>query len=457
MSYLNSAIRELFPEDTCEGSLKKDNHCTDGTDLYDILNSTSGSRKLMNILFSRRGTDPQIKSSESCAVNTEASKIAHQWIQEEGIESSRVPNASALQSESYIIFSWSRNSRPNTPQVIALPTDNEKMERLPSKKRESTNQKIYKCVYRGLSELESKQKTWKWIVHGVDNNNNNSDNSAVLVGENSEDDSVRPFDKLGFKVDPLATFVAQELPRDRKKKKDDDDEEENGKISGNNKRKGKSKRRSLLWFWGSKKSSGGKGVKSKDKREKRKSRLEEFASNPIDIDDSEDINMNDELGDLERYSKDGRGNGRILDTGDEELNTVNQVNEQMREENSRDLGPSGDERSTHLHAFSSDAIGRLQASGQESAEESQENEETGQTESDSDFGDFEVATPSRMDLNAAASLGGEFHVPSNATEREQRSDALLIDIGSEPRVESSGTPSVASLGTFTLLQPRKRT
>ena len=454
MSYLNSAIQELFPGDTCEGGIEGDNHHhTDGTNLYEILNSTSGARKLMNILFSKGRTDPQLKSGGKCATSTEASKIAHQWIQEEGVESLQVPNASALQSESYIIFSWSRNSRPNTPQVIALPTDNEKIEKLPPKKRESTSQKVYKCVYRELSELEARQKTWKWIVHGIDssdNNNNNSGSSEFLVGNSSETDSNRPFDKLGFKVDPLATFVAQELPRDRKKKDSDEREEKNSK------RKGKSKRRSLLWFWGSKKSSGGKGTKSKDKRKKRNSRLEEFASNPIDVSDLEDINMNDDLHELQIHSRDARGTGQILDTDDEESSTINQVNEQAWEENPRGLR-SRDEGSTYLRASSSGTISRLQASGQEPAGESEESEETGQTGSDSHFGDFEVATPSQGDLNVTAGPGEEFQVLSSGTEREHRPDALLIDIGSEPRVESSGTPGVPSLGTFTLLQPRKRT
>lgn len=240
-------------ENAVEEEIDDDEKYNDAT-LYDILNAVPESRKTMNTLFRKPGSTniPQQNITSKHNINqsllAKCVAISCSWEHEDKINGASISSAATtLQLESPVTFAWSNKSHNNSlggkdiSSIINAQSGAKVPSRLLSdKNKKPMKQLLFKQVNDNIKEVVQDTKSWSYLVSGVEDSNKDSNtNSHVIHDETPDQFKTSDSCKSTFKVDPLATFVATELPRVKK--------DPSAKKSSH-KHKTKSKM-TLKWMW----------------------------------------------------------------------------------------------------------------------------------------------------------------------------------------------------------------
>ncbi|GAV54095.1 hypothetical protein ZYGR_0AK05970 [Zygosaccharomyces rouxii] len=169
----------------------------EGTVLYQVLDQAPHGRKLMNYMtYSRAPND--IYGYNKGPTQKKSLAINQSWLEEEKRASTQVTPAT-LQSETPVIFSWSKKAHDlKKDQTTKFQND--------STIRESTNNRLYKTVSTRLDHIKSR-----------DNWDSQYSRPSTVNGTNDSSPEKSEWANSNFKVDPLQPFVAKVVKEPKKK------------------------------------------------------------------------------------------------------------------------------------------------------------------------------------------------------------------------------------------------
>lgn len=274
--------------------------------LYDVLNVVPNSRKTMNILFRKSSEINILNNHVTAQHNIDRSllekciAISNVWEQEDKFSTSTMSSSAAtLQLEAPVSFAWSNNNKSNSninsnkdiPSIINAQNSTHIPTIISQKHQgEPMRQVLFKKVDENLKDLVKDTKSWDYIISGVEGEDDDSESelSDFVTGNNSGME-LNNGSQSSFKVNPLAKFVATELPRQKK-------------APDTKKHKHKSKRGTFKWMWGSKSS------KQKHKDKKKNEKEDGYEKEMIDTIKMKHSNISADLADFTVPSlEDGRG------------------------------------------------------------------------------------------------------------------------------------------------------
>lgn len=187
----------------------------DPSSLYELLDNCEYGRKRMFQLLSNRPLNTKIwtKFRESAIENDCAMEIEKWYAQEPDTNSNMQVG---MGNGPNINFAWSSSSP--TTQSVRDKVGSDRHERNMTERSTITNEYLLNKAKKSAREIREKQRTSETVFN----------DSANPKGSHEVSMHAPP----QFKMDPLETFVAQALPREKKKSN-------------------KHKHKSILWFWGS--------------------------------------------------------------------------------------------------------------------------------------------------------------------------------------------------------------
>lgn len=260
---INNILDHIFTEkeNKAESDDISNTIIKDDATLYQLLDELSGTRKLMSCLF---GPAQEINlSTKDNKLTSRTLQFGEEWYRQEHIVLDNSSTTRALRSDTPVYFSWShdskRKSRPSSP-VKAQHYQDEQPEISPSRstteipsKNLLNNQRLLGVVAEQMKSFKKSSYSWGDIL------NDNGESDPIKTDKETASIDSHPdykenvsIKKSTFKVNPLAKFVAQELPKPKK--------HENKSPSKSHHSKSK------LWFWGSKNSKKKHNKNKNDKK-----------------------------------------------------------------------------------------------------------------------------------------------------------------------------------------------
>ncbi|SMN17839.1 similar to Naumovozyma castellii NCAS_0H02870 hypothetical protein [Maudiozyma saulgeensis] len=412
---IDSILAEIFTEGTEKDQSNNKSTANNNEDatLYQLLDELSGTRKLMSCLF---GPAQEINlSTKDNKFTLRTIKFGEEWYGQEHTTVDSSSASRALRSDTPVYFSWShdskRKSRPSSPmkmpqQQPPLSNSSSVITEIQTKKI-LNNQRLLSAATEQMKYFKKSPSSWEDILNDEKKaEQTNSNEDIVTTNLHPEYKENISIGKSTFKVNPLAKFVAQELPKSKKH------EDKSPSKSHHSKSK--------LWFWGSKKS------KKKNKEKKISDRNSE---------DSYSKSKNNEhpVIDASSSNKEGISNSNI----EERHSTSNVLNELFEDDpisqsdsdsaigylqsqttstlelqltntntNNIDTFPSETTRADAIDLVSSFEAQRNQNSINDTVQTEENNnksveintESNSEDDSEDDFGNFEQAEPQILDL-----------------------------------------------------------
>lgn len=441
----NTLLDRLFPDVELEDTKELDDGNSSRNDsLYQLLDELSGTRKLMSSIF---GPPRDVNlSSRDNLLRAKIVSIGEEWYQEEHNISDRTTSVRAIQGDTPVYFTWSHesksSSRPSSP-VKKPPKTVQHNTNVPGTitKKYKSNSELLKVACDRIANIKNCPDSWDGIV-----NDRSTTVSEINHTEQKDEhlkisESNTSISHSTFKVNPLATFVAQELPKEKKRDK------KSSKKSSHSKSK--------LWFWGS-----GKSKKKHSKKDKEENQLPQGNNSSLSLSGSQtSIDHADEL------SKPTQSSGDIVKDILEDDPIVSDLDADFLEPPTSNmmelkLTNTFDDQSDSISNVNSRDIRNISSnlkksiSSPVSSDSEVANEQPAEEDSsdDDEFGDFEQAT----DLMSAPISLSKPPVTLNAP---VASSTLFDDLLSSPAAKaephSINNPAV-TMNSFVPLQPSKK-
>lgn len=409
--------------------------------LYLLLDELSGTRKLMSNMFG--ATKDVNLSSRDNLLRSKVISIGEEWYQGEHPSSDITAKTRSLQGDTPVYFSWSQDnsstSRPSSPLKKPLKSATVQQESATgTTKKYVSNSELLKVACSRITEITNFPNSWDDIINDKSSTQLESSNTEEKNESTKRQESDQNIAHSTFKVNPLATFVAQELPKERKLDKKNDKKSHHSK--------------SKLWFWGGGKSKKKHSKKNKEGDESPSGNLSSISlrGSQISVGDQHSQSksthtsgnlVNDILGDDPVMSDSGTPNVNFLEPPTSNMlelkltNTFDDQSDSISNINSREMQyPAIDTKKSTSPPVSSDS------------------EPSNDDDSDDEFGDFEQA----IDVDSTPLSISK--PPATINTSVLTSDLFNTLIPPTPATEQAPqvkNPSV-TMSSFVPLQPSKK-
>lgn len=435
-------INKLIPSP--ETSEEEDNLTGDKQDrnsLYQLLDELSGTRKLMNTLFS---PSRDVNLSSNNDLNKKLLELGKKWYLEEKKSTNKPITSTTLGNDTPVYFSWSHEVK--TTSTSSSPTEQPMKNSISDShedtnnniKEDVTNEKLFDLAQFELQNMKNCSLSWRSILNDESNHPEVSSTSTDNTSHHTKIDPDSMRSKSSFKVNPLATFVAQELPKERKSNQETHEKK--------NKKKGK------LWFWGSN--------KSKMKHNKSDHSVSESKS------ENTSTETDDHLQDFQSYTNISKPEGNIEETYDPDSIMNNIMEDDPFKTDDENIMKSLDDSTANLEPTDAvdendwdidEEVNEINLIDKQKSHVKDKDTDKDEDEDDEDFGDFEQASPSPISTRKQDILGSKLP-PSIPTVRSKETAIKNSLTSAQPSLDNTNAsePNNLTMSSFLPLQPTKK-